>query len=860
MLSARTVKNFKTALAIVPVLAAAFLAPSEVQAAAGGIQNCTAGSTCTIGEFLYDDSSAPINNATCTITSRYPDDTSLYAASAMDLPTQSDGWYSKTFTAPATTGLYRTSVTCTVSGDNLSIDKSFEVVTAPATDPNAIAAAVWSYSTRTVTSFGSLIADIWANATRTLTGATLDSGTLATKVDTDAISAKVDAIATASGTTTNNYTTNNSTTNNTTNNSTTDVTNMAASVDSIKNITQETRLLLEQVVNKPIIQNVLEDTTPGVTQKLQDTRAIANQLYVNNQFLTAQSATLASTWSTTSGKDLLASINGIAAVIGNQGDSSSTNSMFGQSNWIKDSWSWDEGSQVADQLTSAGKIISDLQEGLANYQKSPALLAEAKQLVKTSLALEKIVGTTGDKAPETTLFAKIQSTNDLATNLNEKSSEVDNVLAAFTKSKDAASAYVQIADLQNQVIALNKIPDASSAVVRANPALPNSLTNALLGLKGIINSNIKLLSLGSGKTLVNVWLEVGSIIFKTVATNPSNLVAQKVDVKYYLPAEIKQGDIIKTDAGLTVQYDSEKDQLFVAGTFTLSPGQTRTFSVETRDIWSFSNDQLDSLRAQADTLSKPLEKTAYFAQGVTLKSDIDANLDQITTLQSTAVTPEDKIKAYRQSVILKGSVDTKLAAMKDLVTQAGASGSLFGFVGGAQTIAVWGLIIVIAAGFIFMATYMRVLTSRAKAKVAAEAEKPPKTHKGGIHPVQFAAVVIATSILSAGTTGYVVNRVVTKNFEEKISVLGTQTSAPAATPQPAASLPANLGTGGQYLVIISTTPTGFLRVRETPGGREVAEVKSGDKLPFLDEQDGWYKVTLEDGTVGWVSMKYSNKE
>lgn len=40
---------------------------------------------------------------------------------------------------------------------------------------NGIVAAIWSHSTRTVTSFGTLVADVWANATRTITGGTVGS-------------------------------------------------------------------------------------------------------------------------------------------------------------------------------------------------------------------------------------------------------------------------------------------------------------------------------------------------------------------------------------------------------------------------------------------------------------------------------------------------------------------------------------------------------------------------------------------------------------------------------------------------------------------------------------------------------------
>jgi hypothetical protein len=848
-------KKIQIALAI-SCLTAALFVPKDVRAAAGGVQNCTTGSTCTIGEFLFDDLSAPIAGASCTITAKYPDQSSFLAGQVLS-GGAADGWYYYSFTAPATLGVYPTTISCVVSGDTLSIDKSFQVNAASSSDPNAVASAVWNYSTRTVSTFGSLISDVWANTTRTLTGAGLSTGSLATKSDVTNISS--------------------GTTNNTTNITNTTDNSVVSTINDIKSLSQQNRLLLEQVVNKPVIQNVLEEVAPPISEKLNDTRAQANQLYINNQFLTSQTATLAAGWNGMSGKDALDAVISISAVLGESADSSSTNTMFGQTNWIKDSWNWNEVASAYDQLTSAQSLISDLKDGLANYQKTPALLSEVKQLVKSSVSLEKIVGTVTDNSDQKTLFAKIASTQTLATNLDEKSMQINKVLADYTKSKDYNSVSAELGDIQNQVIALNKVPGGTSAITRAGSTDVNSVTNSLLSLKAVVDSNKKLLSLGSGQTMVNVWLEVGSIIFKTMATNPSTLVSQKVDIQYYLPVEIKQGDIIKTDAGLTVNYDSEKAQLYVSGTFNLAAGQTRTFSVETKDIWQIPSAEIQSVRDQANTLFTPLQKTAYYAQGTTLKSDINAEMDQVAVLYTNVTTPEEKIQAYRQAEILINSANTNLTAMKELVTQAGAAGNLFGFVGGAQTIAVWGLILVIAAGFIFMTIYMRAVTAKARAENVVSApevssEKTKKqVHSARVHPAALVVVMLISSVISAGTSGFLVSKIVSKSYEEKISVLGARTVIPVVTPTPSpvtggdagpavSSAQEDKGTGGQYLVVVSDTPTGFLRVRKTPGGVEVAKAQPGDKLPFLDEQKGWYKVSLEDGREGWVSAQYSSKQ
>ena len=799
---------------LIPALAAAFLIilPGEVRAAAGGIQSCTASSICVIGEFLYDDTSAPINNATCTIVSYDPNDAEFLNTS-MSTPTQSDGWYSKSFAAPATTGLYRTTVSCVVSGDTLTIDKSFEVVAAASTPASSsdIASAVWGYSTRTVSSFGTLIADIWANATRTLTGADLTSGKLASQSDITAVSDKVANIQTTS----------------------TNVTNVTNNISEIKNVTEETRLLLEQVVNKPVIENVLEEEVPDLSEKIKGTKAVAKSFYVNNQLLTSESASLASKWGSLPGSAALEKVIALGETIGEPSDSSSTNTMFGAANWMRDSWNWEEGRQAYAQLTTAYGLMTKVKEGLADYKKTPTQLADLKTLAKTSLALEKTYPA---------LTSKIETTEKLAASLGTKNDQIDKAL----KSKNPQN----LAGLKNQVMALNKVPGVLGALNT------KSDKNFLLGLKGIINTNIKLLASKSGRSLINVWIEEGSMIFKTIVTNPSTLVSQEVEIKYYLPSELKEEDVLEKDAGLEVKYDSEKNQLYVAGKFTLAAGATRTFSVRANDVWDLTMAEIESMRNETAELYKPLEKTAYFAQGVSLKSDINASLDKMASLMDGAIIPEQKIKAYREADILKESVAQKIAGMRDLVTQASAGGSLLGFVGGAQTIGVWGIVIIIAAGFVFMSIYMKTMLNHNS--------QPLKVVPYKVPAVKLVVIMLLSSAMSAAATGIIVSKIVSEDYEEQIMILGAKSEVSEKEHPLEKDVPLeteeDLGIGGLYLVIVGDTPTGFLKVRETPGGAEIGKVNPGDKLIYLDENDGWYQVKLESGETGWVSKEYSTKE
>lgn len=60
---------------------------------------------------------------------------------------------------------------------------------------------------------------------------------------------------------------------------------------------------------------------------------------------------------------------------------------------------------------------------------------------------------------------------------------------------------------------------------------------------------------------------------------------------------------------------------------------------------------------------------------------------------------------------------------------------------------------------------------------------------------------------------------------------------------------------------IGQTPTGFLRVRTEPNtaAREITRVSPGETFRFLEEQNGWFKIELLDGNVGWVSGTYAEK-
>ena len=201
-------------------------------------QQCPIGDSCTIGEFLYDDEYVPITSATCTLTSRDPGGNLFLNAVAMSAA--ADGWYSYDVTTTGEdAGLYRSQVCCTSGTDYMCIDKTFEMLTPVTSSSSLTAADVWSYSSRSLTDFGSLVDAIWSRSTRTLSNSGVDLTTVNTSL-----------------------------------------TNIASSIDSLSNqVSSNTTLIeqLEQQVTNNYLTNISNQTIETLTIATSELTTISNE-------------------------------------------------------------------------------------------------------------------------------------------------------------------------------------------------------------------------------------------------------------------------------------------------------------------------------------------------------------------------------------------------------------------------------------------------------------------------------------------------------------------------------------------------------------------------------------------------------
>lgn len=756
----------KAYLAIIILTGAALVFPKNTWAASGNTQICRPNTTCEIGEFLYDDSYTPITTATCTITSRKPDGSVFINNASMD--SASDGWYSYQFSAPTTEGLYRTQVCCTPPGENqLCLDKTFEVKTESTLSSADVASAVWgtsrsaysgsgtfgeaiqtiiptssdiasatwNYSTRTLSSFGNLVSDIWDNATRTLTGAGLSSGSLATKSDVesarDDIETKI-SDTDVSGTTVTNIT-------------------------NISNVTNQIQNSLEQIINKPIIDTTIESYTPTfeLESKLDETREFRDKIIIKTDYIKGKIALIDTKWSLYPPGQIEKILEDVSSVIGKEKDDYSQSSLFGHTYWLIDKWNWQEADRLLVRVKKLRYELSLISASLVQNGKTTHAHKKLKYLLTQVGQIKNLVNGKSKK----TISAKINEIEKLAGKFNSKSAQLDNILSSWD-NKNSNKTVKEVSSLSREIALLNRLPRTRKLILSGvrNPT-EKDLKNKILSLRGIIAANVKSLAQKSGEPISATWLELGSIVFKTLITNPSSRISQTVPLKYYLPVEIKRENIVKMDDGLSLHFDAEKNQYYVKGEFVLPPGGTKTIKLTVDDnVFTHSEDEINSLKKQADDLSQPLKNTSYFAQGVTLKSDIDVSLEKVLALQKSATTPEEKIRAYREGEIELAAAREKLDRLKELATQAGSVGTLLGFVGGAQALAVWGLIIVMAAGFVFLTLYMRTLTQNnfAVAKGGKIVQKPleaevQKSENNRLRLEKFiriAAIILAFGLLA----------------------------------------------------------------------------------------------------------------
>ncbi len=379
--------------------------------------------------------------------------------------------------------------------------------------------------------------------------------------------------------------------------------------------------------------------------------------------------------------------------LGNPTDPTTATTVFGKLNYIKDS------------SGSGGTIDLIYAEAQSTHTKLLEVQTELGFNGKSTTAYDEMVAVKNYvDSVESSLATLDTRTASIATSVTNVSNDLKTVTDRI--GKVSVDSFTQLFEVKSSDVGY--------------------LKNKVIELKAMADINRQLLEKVANQPIVKVVMEWGSVIIKFVIVNPSDSTTQKVPFKAFLPKEVKQEYIIDL-GGLTLNYDTTTEQYYVTADITLEKGSAVTRSVRIKDIWIISEDEVASLRKQADELSSGLKNTSYFAQGLTLKTDINTRLDKVVRKQKdNNATPQDHILAYRENVEDMKAVNENVKGLKDLVLNSGVGGNFLASIGGIQTFATWGIILALIFGMGALGSFYYMLWKRKVVSVAVGKGKKMK--------------------------------------------------------------------------------------------------------------------------------------
>jgi hypothetical protein len=157
----------------------------------------------------------------------------------------------------------------------------------------------------------------------------------------------------------------------------------------------------------------------------------------------------------------------------------------------------------------------------------------------------------------------------------------------------------------------------------------------------------------------------------------------------------------------------------VSASITVSAGSSVVKRVVVEDLWSFDETELLQLKSQAEDLARVLRDTQYDTQAILLRGDIISTVDIMLQKQIESYeTPQLHIVTHRENKVRFTKVTADIEKLKDLALEADASRGFLGKIGGMQTVATWGTILVLLFGFGALA-YIMMKTSRRQNEMTA---------------------------------------------------------------------------------------------------------------------------------------------
>jgi len=177
---------------------------------------------------------------------------------------------------------------------------------------------------------------------------------------------------------------------------------------------------------------------------------------------------------------------------------------------------------------------------------------------------------------------------------------------------------------------------------------------------------------GVDTPIVQTSVAAGSVKFRIATVNPSKTKKQFVQIKNYLPSEVKPKDIMEL-GGLELDYDPEKGIYYVyKNAVELKPSEARVFEVEVEDIWFVSEAALGDVRDRVISIVDRSKGTGYYDKILEIANTVYPRLDEIIATQNDeSVSRQQHIGIYRQNMSAMDAIREDIARMEKILATAG---------------------------------------------------------------------------------------------------------------------------------------------------------------------------------------------
>jgi hypothetical protein len=176
---------------------------------------------------------------------------------------------------------------------------------------------------------------------------------------------------------------------------------------------------------------------------------------------------------------------------------------------------------------------------------------------------------------------------------------------------------------------------------------------------------------GVDAPIISTSLQAGSVKFRIMVVNPSRTKTQKVQVKKFMPAEVKPKDVMDL-GGLQLEYDSERSIYYVfKNDVELKPGEARVFEVEVEDIWMVPDALIAEVKQKTDELVSRVRGTAFADKVKEVTDTVYPVLEEMPRTQSDdSISREQHIGIYRQNLQAIEIINDKLASLEKMMQAA----------------------------------------------------------------------------------------------------------------------------------------------------------------------------------------------